>query len=114
MHEGVATSIQRRGASTVPERPPPKEPSMTNRKGFQYLPGLTLAAAALVAGVTGGCSAASSLSQAQSGCGGLDTAHSQAQASVKAFADAVEDLNKAANDLQQEWLTVCNNLNTAV
>ena len=47
-----------------------------------------------------------------SGCSGLDTAHSQAQATLQAWATALGDLNTAAANVEAKWLKVCNDINT--
>jgi hypothetical protein len=63
---------------------------------------------------TNGCSsvvnAVNQVQSASEGCNGLDTAD-QAQATVKAFADAVTALTTASAMVEAKWLTVCNEIN---
>ncbi|HET9957911.1 MAG TPA: hypothetical protein VFQ61_25610, partial [Polyangiaceae bacterium] len=66
--------------------------------------------AALTALAANGCSSAE---EAAAGCNGLD-AKVQAQASVKAFADAAFALRDRAVAIEGQFLAVCNKINAAV
>jgi hypothetical protein len=101
-------------ASSIEGRRIQGELSMTNRKNF-YVSGLALAGAVTAMTLTnGGCSAVNNaqnaINGAAQGCSGLDLT-SQAQATVKSFADTVGAINTAATTVEAEWLHVCNELN---
>jgi hypothetical protein len=83
---------------------------MTKRTRFKYLPGLALVAMVASIGLaSGGCSAATDVSQ---GCAGLAAASSQGQATMLAWVNAVDALNTAAAGVETEWLQVCNDMNS--
>jgi hypothetical protein len=83
---------------------------MTKRTRSKYMPGLALLALmALLAAASGGCSAAANA--VTQGCAGLDANASEAQATLSAWAKAVDSLNTAAASVEADWFQVCNDMN---
>jgi hypothetical protein len=75
------------------------------------VPGLILVSLVALAALTnGGCSAANTAGQLAQGCDGLDLTV-KAQATVKAWVNAVAELDAAASKAEAAWLTVCNEMN---
>ncbi len=84
---------------------------MTTRNVCTRLPGLALTGVVAMATFCAiGCSSVASAISGQ-GCNGLDRAHSEAQASLGAFADAANNFQLATATVEAKWLSVCNEIN---
>ncbi len=88
---------------------------MKNRVGLKFVPGMALVG--LVAGVTGGCSAANNIAQAAQGCdefsgGPSSVAGLQIDAKTKAFVQAAADLVSLANTMENGVYDACKKIDT--